>query len=198
MQDVALILFVRNPQIGKVKTRLAKTIGDYKALKIYEILLGHTLQITSALKCEKFVYYADIIAENDMWSQPGYIKHLQTGNDLGERMSDAFKAVFEQGFKKALIIGSDCYQLTGIIIQEAIQSLNTHQTVIGPTVDGGYYLLGMVSFIPELFLGKEWSTGSVASETIKNLYDLGLKFKLLKQLYDVDEAKDLEPNGILI
>ncbi len=198
MQDVALILFVRNPEPGKVKTRLAKSIGAEKALTVYKMLLEHTLQITFRLNCRKFVYYADRIEEHDLWSHPGYTKRLQFGYDLGERMGNAFQALYEQGFKKVLIIGSDCYQLQTNILEEAIQSLNQHHSVIGPTFDGGYYLLGMTGFIPEPFLAKEWSTGTVFSETVKNFNDLGLNFKVLGQLHDVDEAADLELSGILI
>ena len=198
MKDVALILFVRNPEAGKVKTRLAKTIGDDNALTVYKMLLKHTKQITEPISCRKFVYYADIITEHDLWSHPGYIKRLQFGNDLGQRMSNAFKALFDQGFKNVLIIGSDCYQLQVEKIQAAIRILDQHDAVIGPTVDGGYYLLGMTSFVPEIFLEKRWSTDTVFAETTRDFNDLGVKFTILDRLYDVDEAADLEPNGILI
>lgn len=198
MPATALIIFVRHPELGKVKTRLAKVIGDEKALTVYKQLLNHTHQITLPLACRKFVYYADQMIEHDLWSSQEFIKKKQSGSDLGERMANAFKELFDQGFKKALIIGSDCYQLRTELLQEAIQLLETHQVVIGPTFDGGYYLLGTDDFVPELFAGKAWSTDQVTKQTLEDVNSLGLSCQLLKQLHDVDEAEDLEVNRINI
>lgn len=198
MTTTALIIFVRHPVLGKVKTRLAKGVGDEKALEIYKLLLKHTLQITGALPFPKFVYYSDGIQEHDLWSHPEYTKRRQTGNDLGERMSNAFQAVFEQGFTKAIIIGSDCYQLTAEIIQEAVNALQEHPIALGPAFDGGYYLLGMNRFIPELFVNKTWSTDQVAGQTLGDAERLKLPYALLPRLHDVDEAADLEVVGIAI
>ena len=194
--NTALIIFVRNAELGKVKTRLAKVIGNKKALTVYQLLLKHTQQITIPLNCKKFVYYADHVDEHDLWSSIDYIRRQQFGNDLGERMSNAFERLFKQGFQRILIIGSDCYQLQTEIIQEAIDLLNTHPVVMGPTFDGGYYLLGMNYFIPELFTGKAWSTDQVAKQTIEDLNQLDLSFTLLKQLHDVDEVTDLKNSGL--
>ena len=196
--NTALIIFVRNAELGKVKTRLAKVIGKNKALAVYQLLLKHTKQITIPLNCKKFVYYADYVDEHDLWNCIGYTKRQQFGNHLGERMSNAFEELFKQGFQRIIIIGSDCYQLQTELIQEANDLLNTHNVVMGPTFDGGYYLLGMNHFIPELFIGKAWSTGQVAKQTFEDLNQLGLSFTLLKQLHDVDEVTDLEINGIAV
>ena len=196
--DIALILFVRHPEPGKVKTRLAKVIGDEKALDVYNLLLNHTRQITIPANCPKFVYYTDKVIEHDLWTLPGYNKRQQSGADLGERMSNAFKDLFEQGFKKVIIIGSDCYQLQTEIINQAITALTGVDVIIGPTFDGGYYLLGMSRFIPKLFVDKKWSTEQVATQTIETISKLNLSYNLLEKLYDVDEASDLEPNGIII
>ena len=196
--NTALIIFVRHPELGKVKTRLAKVIGDEKALKVYQLLLQHTREVTLPLNCRKFIYYADGIAEHDSWSDPGYTKRQQFGEDLGLRMANAFKELFEQGFKRVLIIGSDCYQLQTTILDHAIAVLNDYPVVIGPAFDGGYYLLGMSSFIPELFKAIRWSTDQVYKQTIANLTTLSQPFILLEQLHDVDEAADLEVNGIII
>jgi rSAM/selenodomain-associated transferase 1 len=198
MNNIGLIVFVRNPEMGKVKTRLAKVVGDESALQVYNLLLKHTHQITAPLNFRKFIYYTDGIPEHDRWSDPGYTRRQQFGNDLGQRMAHAFKELFEQGFKRVLIIGSDCYQLQTSTIEEAIDLLNNHDVVIGPTYDGGYYLLGMNSFTPELFLGKPWSTDQVCKKTIEDLNRLDLSFYLMNYLHDVDEAADLEVNGIVI
>ncbi len=198
MLTTALIIFVRHPELGKVKTRLAKVIGNEKALIIYKQLLNHTQQITSPLNCRKFVYYADQVIEHDLWSSPGFTKRKQSGNDLGERMGNAFKELFDQGFQKVLIIGSDCYQLQTEILQEAIHFIGIKEVVIGPTFDGGYYLLGTHRFVPELFADKTWSTDQVTKQTLEDAERLNLSHHLLKQLHDVDEAADLEINQLFI
>jgi rSAM/selenodomain-associated transferase 1 len=198
MPTTALVIFVRHPELGKVKTRLANVIGDEKALLVYKQLLDHTHQVTLSLACRKFVYYAEDVIEHDLWSSPGFTKRKQSGIDLGERMSNAFKKLFDQGFEKVLIIGSDCYQLQTEILQEAIHFLAIKEVVIGPTFDGGYYLLGTNRFIPELFIGKSWSTDQVTSQTLKDVHRLNLAHQLLKKLHDVDEAADLEANQISI
>ena len=194
----ALIIFVRHPELGKVKTRLAKVIGDDKALYVYNLLLSHTRKITIPLNCRKFVYYTDQVIENDIWTFPGYTKRRQAGEDLGARMSDAFKELFDQGFKRVMIIGSDCYQLQTAILEQAISALAESEVVIGPTFDGGYYLLGLNRYVPELFTDKPWSTDQVTNHTLATANQLKLTYSLLERLHDVDEAADLDLNGIRI
>jgi rSAM/selenodomain-associated transferase 1 len=196
--NTALIIFVRHPELGKVKTRLAKTIGDEKALEIYLLLLQHTRQVTNPLNCQKFIYYSDEVPKLDSWTDSVYTRRQQYGEDLGQRMGNAFRDLFEQGFERVLIIGSDCYQLQTTILEDAITWLNSHSTVIGPTFDGGYYLLGMNHFIPELFKNKAWSTDQVCKQTIEDLKGLSQTFIMLNWLHDVDEATDLEANRIKI
>ncbi|MEX8546333.1 MAG: TIGR04282 family arsenosugar biosynthesis glycosyltransferase [Mucilaginibacter sp.] len=196
--NTALIIFVRHPKLGQVKTRLASVIGDEKALKVYQLLLEHTKNITAELNCRKFVYYSEQVEEYDLWNSPGYTKRQQTGNDLGERMLNAFKELFEQGFKNIIIIGSDCYQLKNTMIKEAFELLDSCEVVIGPTFDGGYYLLGMNHLIPNLFYDKAWSTDHVFEKTLQDLELLNLQFAKLQQLHDVDVVADLELNGIEI
>ena len=188
----ALIIFVRNPIYGKVKTRLAKDIGDENALKVYHLLLGHTLSITQPLKCSKFVYYADEINNQDIWDNQDYLKRLQKGNDLGERMYHAMKDSFDEGFSKVLIVGSDCFQLKTEILEEAILMLDQNTAILGPAIDGGYYLLGLSSFIPDLFFNKEWSSEKVAKQTMNDFERLEISYDLLEKLNDIDDASDLE------
>ncbi|MBD1392936.1 TIGR04282 family arsenosugar biosynthesis glycosyltransferase [Mucilaginibacter sp. ZB1P21] len=194
----ALIIFVRHPELGKVKTRLAKVIGDNKALYVYNLLLDHTRQITIPLNCRKFIYYTDQVIEHDIWTLPGYTKRQQFGEDLGARMSNAFKELFDQGFERVMIIGSDCYQLQTDILEKAIAALTGNDIVIGPTFDGGYYLLGANRYVPELFTDKAWSTDQVTNQTIATVNRLELTYNLLLKLHDVDEAADLNLNGIQI
>ena len=194
--NTALIVFVRPPELGKVKTRLAKTIGDVRALAIYKLLLNHTQQITQPLNFQKFIYYVDHVVDYDLWNHPGYTKRKQSGNDLGEKMQHAFNELFEQGFKKVLIIGSDCYQLQTPIIEEAVNLLNTNGVVLGPTHDGGYFLLGMNEFHAQLFENKTWSTDQVLNETVSDLKSSNISYSLLNTLCDVDEEADLALSGI--
>jgi hypothetical protein len=194
--NTALIIFVRPPELGKVKTRLAKTIGDVRALAIYKLLLNHTQQITQPLNFQKFIYYVDHVVDYDLWNHPGYTKRKQSGNDLGEKMQHAFNELFEQGFKKVLIIGSDCYQLQTPIIEEAVNLLNTNGAVLGPTHDGGYFLLGMNEFHAQLFENKTWSTDQVLNETVSDLKSSNISYSLLNTLCDVDEEADLALSGI--
>ena len=195
LASTAIIIFVRHPEIGKVKTRLAKVIGDKKALEVYTELLSHTLNITKSVDATKFVFYTEEVQKNDLWNEPGYFKCKQKGEDLGDRMRQAFYFVFQQRFKNVIIIGSDCYQLTSKIIEDTINRLSNDDIILGPAADGGYYLLGVNKFYSEFFEGKSWSTSEVATETIDDAKRLGLKFSLLETLSDIDEFEDLATSG---
>ena len=94
MKTDALIIFVRNPELGKVKTRLAQTIGNEKALLVYNKLLLHTMQTTETLECDLFVFYDTTIIDDDIWKNTIYNKKMQVGNNLGERMKNAFQELF--------------------------------------------------------------------------------------------------------
>jgi len=151
MQKNLLLIFTRNPEIGKVKTRLAKTIGNEKALEIYILLLEKTKEITKDLNCDKAVYYSVKIRENDIWDENIYQKHQQKGEDLGIRMQNAFLKGFNDGYEKIMIVGSDLFDITPNHINEAFEKLNSNDVVIGPAEDGGYYLLGMKKNHPAIF-----------------------------------------------
>lgn len=191
MDKNLLIIFVKSPLLGKVKTRLAATIGDEKALEAYIKLLNRTKEVTQSLNCTKRVYYTWEVEENDLWSEGGYVKYAQTGDDLGERMKNAFKDGFSDGFENIAIIGSDCYELSSTEIVEAFNELNKTDIVIGPAADGGYYLLGMNRYYPEIFDNKKWSTESVFIDTIEDIVRMDLKHKNLKTLSDIDNVEDL-------
>ena len=191
MNKELLIIFYRNPELGKVKTRLAASVGDEKALAIYLRLSGHTREVTENLAMHKSVYYSDFTDSEDNWALTKYKKEIQTGRDLGERMKNAFASGFEQGYQKITIIGTDCFELSSEIITQSFERLEHHDAVIGPALDGGYYLLGMKKLIPEIFRNKAWSTESVCTETMKDLERLNLVYSLSPPLRDVDEVRDL-------
>ncbi len=189
-----LILFVRNPVLGQVKTRLARTLGNDQALRIYRHLLAYTHSITRELDCDKFVFYADNINSHDLWENDRYHKRLQSGADLGQRMQQAFDTLFQARYEKVMIIGSDCLELTPEIIQKGFLQLEDKDIVIGPSSDGGYYLLGMKHLRPALFQGKTWSSASVLADTIADCLEQSLSHSLLPQLNDIDEEKDVPEN----
>jgi len=189
-RDRLLLIFTRNPKLGKCKTRLAATIGDQAALDIYMILLRHTAEITKDLNCSKEVYYSEEIPENDLWDKDIYAKQLQEGNDLGERMYNAFKSGFQKGYQKIIIIGSDIYDLNSETIEAGFNSLENSDFVIGPAADGGYYLLGMNSLNHEVFLNKNWGSDKVLETTLNNLAHK--KITLLQTKNDIDVYEDLK------
>lgn len=186
-----LIIFYRNPLLGKVKTRLARTLGDSAALNIYHQLVAHTKSITEQVLVDKAVYYSAYIDLQDIWNNDHYQKRLQAGHDLGQRMSNAFKHGFESGYSSICIIGTDCFELEAASIDEAFLALQYSDAVIGPARDGGYYLLGMNAFHPELFANKTWSTSAVYASTIQDFADQGLRYHNLPLLSDVDIEDDL-------
>lgn len=193
-----LILFIKNPAIGKVKTRLAKSIGEKKALGVYRELLKKTVKIASHinLNCKKEVWYSDYINEKDQIDINTFDKKLQRGKHLGERMSDSFRLAFKNGFEKAVIIGSDCPELTSDTIESAFGLLDDNDMVIGPSFDGGYYLLGLNKYHPDLFSEIEWSSNKVLSSTIQKAENLNLKVSQLPVLNDIDTIEDLRNSSI--
>jgi rSAM/selenodomain-associated transferase 1 len=186
-----LIIFVKNPEPGKVKTRLARSIGAEAALAVYKRLLQHTKDITSKVDARRVMFYSSWIDDQDGWERPKYEKRVQSGTDLGERMANAFSLVLN-GVDQAVIIGSDCLELTAGIIDQAFAALERFDAVIGPARDGGYYLLGIKQFHPELFDGKEWSTSTVFQDTAADLRVLGLSYEALPVLSDIDDVDDLK------
>ncbi|MFM2268093.1 MAG: hypothetical protein RL757_1534 [Bacteroidota bacterium] len=198
-----VIIFVKNPTLGKVKTRLAKTIGPQNALNIYLKLQEMTRNVVEILgggqnQPTRSLFYADFINNDDEFKNHLYQKYLQTGDDLGERMQHAFETIFTQtDARRALIIGSDCPTLDATILKDAFEKLETHDFVIGRAHDGGYYLLGMTAQqlpnAPTLFQNMEWSVASVADETLKRIKNIEKTVAFVKTLHDLDEEKDLTP-----
>ena len=187
----ALIIFVRKPELGKVKSRLAATIGNENALAVYIELLKHTNEISAAIRAEKFVFYFDDIVADDIWSGSNFIKRQQSSGDLGEKMQNAFSTLFKEGYNQVVIIGSDCPELTTAIIEDAFEMVKQNDLVIGPANDGGYYLLGMKKLYPQLFKNVQWSTEKVLAKTLAASTSAGLSCSLLPQLTDIDIEADL-------
>lgn len=191
---MAIIIFTRNPELGKCKTRLAATIGDESALEIYKLLLQHTVDITEDLKADKFVFYSETIWKNDIWNLEIFRKKLQTGKELGARMENAFSDIFEMGYEKAVIIGSDMFDMNQSDLDEAFSTLENHDFVIGPAEDGGYYLLGMKQLNDSVFRNKEWGSKTVLEDTLKELVNENVA--LLKERNDIDTYDDIKDNPV--
>jgi len=189
-----LIVFVKNAIRGKVKTRLARSIGDEQALNIYIHLVRITERESLKLSnCEVHVYFTEK-EQSTFW--PNNKKFLQLGDDLGERMLDAFENGFNSGYKKIIGIGSDLPDLNAGIISEGLKALDLNDTVFGPAEDGGYYLLGMKKVIPEIFINKPWSDPSLLVTTMEDLKQNGCSYKLLLPLNDIDTIQDLKKSTI--
>ena len=185
-----LIIFTRNPVLGKVKTRLAKTVGDKTALDIYTFLLKKTKEITLDSPCDKVVYYSEKIIKNDIWNCNSFRKEVQFGEDLGAKMKNSFYDAFENNYRKVVLIGSDIYDLESYHINEAFKKLETNDVVMGPALDGGYYLIGLKKMHPKIFDNKKWGSSTVRKDTLKNLEKVDVH--LLPILNDVDVIEDIE------
>lgn len=200
LKDEAIIIFIKNPQLGKVKTRLAATVGDVRALEIYHILMQHTKAVTNDLSTEKYLFYSAFVDEQDIWENEKYHKSLQyEGQDLGMKMAVAFTETFQKNHSKVLIIGSDCLELNQEIIKKGYEQLSHNEVVIGPANDGGYYLIGFnfnrigvraEKVLKEFFVDKEWSHERVFQEAIEVCQQQNLGYFELPTLTDVDEEKD--------
>ena len=188
----ALIIFVKNAIKGKVKTRLAATVGDDIAFDTYQQLLSHTARVTNGISVQKIVYYSDYIEHKDGWNEEVYIKKIQIGNALGERMQNAIEHAFLIGNEHVAIIGSDNFEITTEIIEKAFQQLDFNDAVVGPALDGGYYLLALNAIQKELFQHIEWSSAKVLDQTLQVCKQLGLKTAKLQVRSDIDTEVDLK------
>ncbi len=187
------LVFVRAPEAGRVKTRLAASLGAEGALRVYRRLAEHALREARALGGEVRVHFtpADAGAEVRAWLGDGPRYLPQSAGDLGARMEAAFRAAFEAGADRVVIIGSDLPGLSAALLRRAFDALESHPAVIGPARDGGYYLLGMRATIEGLFDGIPWSTTEVLARTLERLGAAGIEPALLDTLSDVDELDDL-------
>ena len=185
-----LIIFVKNPIAGQVKTRIARTVGDERAVVVYQELLAYTQELVRSFTGQTVIYYGDFLNPNDGWN--GYKKYTQTGSDLGERMLIAFREQFSAGAQRVVIIGSDCFDITPDHLERAFRALDVADVVIGPATDGGYYLLGMNQLHSFLFKNMPWSQPELCQLTELALLQNNLTFERLDELTDIDEWSDYE------
>ncbi len=188
MTQNLLIVFVKNIILGKVKTRLAKTIGDEGAFRIYSELVGITERETQQVNASRNIYFSDVIIaskwENDT-------KFTQEGVDLGERMKNAFLNGFEQGYQNIIVIGSDLPNISKEVIDAGFEQLKNNDIVFGPADDGGYYLLGMSQMNSSVFEGKPWSQSDLLEVTLEEISEQGKSVALLEKMNVSDTFEDL-------
>ncbi len=194
-----LIIFIKNPLPGRAKTRLAKTVGNEEALRIYKRLLRHTRQVSEGINVTRHLFYSDFIDDSDEWAENHFHKYIQTGDSLGERMSNAFRQIDGMfPLSRKIIIGSDCPGLTPDILSGAFDGLNTCDFVLGPSEDGGYYLLGMKSILSDVFEDIPWSTEQVATITSRRIAASHSSLEQMPVLSDVDTEEDWKKLAYLL
>ena len=186
--DAGLVVFLRLPDKGKVKTRLAATLSEETALAIYKKLVSITLDIAIRSEIPTYLFYTNGLPPAST-RDARFSYHIQADGDLGSRMADALSFVLSL-HQKALIIGSDCPGLTPEILDAGYRSLDEKDIVLGPADDGGYYLLGCIELHPALFANIKWSTPSVLDQTIEKIKEANLSYCLLEKLHDIDTAED--------
>jgi rSAM/selenodomain-associated transferase 1 len=189
MSKNLLIIFVKNIKLGKVKTRLAKTVGDDNAFKVYKALVEVTENATSNINVDKRIYFSDAIID-EKW--PNDFKAVQKGNDLGERMSNAFKDGFTSGYDNIVLIGSDLPNISEDIIIHGFDSIKSKDIVFGPAEDGGYYLVGFSKFHNCVFENKAWSTSNLLKETLTELNQKNIDVSIIVTFNDIDTFEDLQ------
>ncbi len=191
-----VILFVKLPEKGKVKSRLAQDMDEDFVLRLYESMVFDTIDMLKKGKAPFRICFfpPEALGRMKAWLGRGYSYMTQTGDDLGERMEHAFVRVFSEGVSQALLIGSDIPGLNAAVIGEAFDSLAENDAVIGPTDDGGYYLIGFQknAFEPCIFRDMIWSTGSVYRETVDRLGRKSRTVHVLPQCADMDTKEDLK------
>jgi rSAM/selenodomain-associated transferase 1 len=195
-QDGCIILFVKYPEPGKVKQRLTPPLPSEVASELYRnFILDHLITL-GRLSVTLRIYFTPASSEQQFRTLLGEERSLlpQEGADLGERMKNAFLDVFSEGFERAVLMGSDLPDLPGRIIRDALLSLDTYGSVVGPSQDGGYYLIGFrkSTFTPEAFDSMPWSTDTVLESTLYILDQHHRTVYMLEYWNDIDTFENLK------
>ncbi len=190
----ALIILTRAPIPGKTKTRLMTHLTGDECAAIHECFLKDIYENVLKIDVDSFVYYTPERYKNLMCNILGGCQelHPQRGKDLGERMHLAIQDCIEKGYEKCVLIGTDIPTLPAYIIMKAFEKLDNNDIVIGPTLDGGYYLIGMKQPYPQIFMDTFYGVETVFERTLKTLTHLSLGVEILEHWYDVDTFDDLK------
>ena len=192
-----LAVFLKAPRLGTVKTRLAAEIGERHALRLYRVLAARTLTAVRAAGLDAIIWYSppDARTEMEFWLGDAWELRPQVTGDLGARLVAAAHAV-PRGHPW-IAIGADCPALTASMLREACAHLERTGFVIGPARDGGYYLIGGRTPLPDVFTGMPWGTDRVLAETRARLTRISAAWHELPTLRDVDTADDARAEGLL-
>lgn len=187
-----MLVFVRAPTRGEVKTRLAATVGDQAALAVYRWLAERTLRSLSESPRAWAVRALVAGDVNALGAWRAFVDEVraQGEGDLGARMSEAMAAALREGYARVVLVGTDCPTLDAATVRAAMEALREVPAVIGPALDGGYYLLGGSVALP-VFDGVPWSTEVVAAETRARLAQAGIPWRELPEAADIDRVEDL-------
>jgi uncharacterized protein len=196
-----LIIFTRYPKPGQVKTRLIPALGAEGAAVLHRRMVEHTLALARALRTTRplsiEVWFTNgSMAQMQAWLGEGVAYQSQPEGDLGDRMTLAFESAFRKGHGATVIIGTDCPDLSPALLAQSFSALEQQVLVLGPAIDGGYYLIGLQRLFPELFQGIAWSTANVLQATAEIAEHLGLSPYYLAQLSDIDLPQDLEQDSV--
>jgi uncharacterized protein len=188
-------MLVKYPERGKVKTRLTDLLDGEIVLDLYRCFVSDMIRTAKACPCEFAICFDPPEARDSVEAWLGRDCTLipQLGEDLGERLKHCFSEAFTDGFERVVVIGSDSPDLPAQMIDEAFASLDNRDVVIGPSVDGGYYLIGFKSstFVPGVFDGVEWGSDSLFAETMATLRYKQFKVHVLSEWADIDTFEDL-------
>lgn len=196
VSETAIIVFVKAPVKGRVKTRLAQVLGDESALETYRCFVADILATLTGLDCDPRIYLHPPEAKPAVrsWLGEDYALFPQKGRTLGDKMRNALAETFAAGFTKAALMGTDIPDLPATVVSEAFEALDRFPAVIGPSTDGGYYLIGFTAegFAPAVFADIPWSTIGVFARTAERFHSCGIRPYLLPRWADVDTADDLK------
>ena len=188
MSKNLVIIFVKNSILGKVKTRLAKSIGNVGAFNIYSELVAITKKASTKINTDKHTYFSDVINPS-IWENEK--KFIQKGENLGMKMQHAFQNGFDEGYENIVLIGSDLPTISKEVIETGIANLKNKDVVFGPAEDGGYYLIGMSKMHASIFENKPWSKNNLLAITLQELKAQNQSVGLIDTLNDIDTFEDL-------
>jgi rSAM/selenodomain-associated transferase 1 len=195
-QDTCILCFVKYPEKGQVKLRLAVDLDDDVVVELYRNFVLDVVSILKKLDTQFYLFFSPLNTKKKFreWLGSSYSYVPQEGNDLGERMKNSFSYAFAEGFHRVILVGSDSPDLPGDFLRNAIVELQTHDMVLGPSSDGGYYLIGFRddTFLPSVFDGISWSSSTVYQETMTKIKTAGRSLSLLPAWSDVDIISDLK------
>ena len=186
----ALIILVHDSVPYDIKSGKVDIITDKESIAMRKQLLMHTHRITVDINADKFLFIKESSSDDDIWIKGDYIKRLQRGRGLGEKMTNAFETVFSLGYSKVIMIGSDSIEIEADHLKHAFDYLDNYDIVIGPAQEGGYYLIGMKKMHSVLFRYKAWNTPILLQQTLGDIAKLRLTYHLQQVLSDVEDEKE--------